>query len=76
MGFDWDRGWRCVAGGVCVHLVLGSLYCWGNITMGKSSVCSVSVKQQMNYCIICSGYEFHPYAPPRNHIQCNVVGVC
>ena len=25
-------GWLCVAGGVSVHLVLGTLYLWGNIT--------------------------------------------
>ena len=36
MDFKLDSGWRCVIGGVCVHLVLGSLYCWGNITMGKN----------------------------------------
>ena len=23
---------RCVLGGLCIHIVLGTLYCWGNIT--------------------------------------------
>lgn len=26
------RGWKCVLGGVSVHLVLGTLYLWSNIT--------------------------------------------
>lgn len=31
------NGWRCVMGGFAVHLVLGSLYCWSNITMAVTS---------------------------------------
>ncbi len=27
-----NPGWRCVIGGFTVHLVLGTLYCWGIIT--------------------------------------------
>jgi len=26
------KGVLCVVGGLCIHLVLGTLYCWGNIT--------------------------------------------
>ena len=31
------EAWRCVAGGFLIHLVLGSLYCWTNITAGVTS---------------------------------------
>jgi hypothetical protein len=24
-----NHGWSCVAGGFLIHLVLGTLYCWG-----------------------------------------------
>lgn len=27
-----NEGVKCVIGGLCIHLVLGTLYCWGNIT--------------------------------------------
>ncbi len=31
------NGWRTVAGGFCIHLVLGTLYCWANITSAVTS---------------------------------------
>ena len=30
-------GWLCVCGGVSIHLVLGCLYLWGNITTAVTS---------------------------------------
>jgi nitrate reductase gamma subunit len=35
MDLNEINGWRCVLGGFMVHLVLGSLYCWSNISMGN-----------------------------------------
>jgi len=32
-----NRGWLCVFGGVLIHLVLGTLYIWGNITNAVTS---------------------------------------
>jgi len=32
-----NYGWFCVAGGVCVHLCIGCLYLWGNITVAVTS---------------------------------------
>ena len=32
-----NRGWLCVFGGVVIHLVLGTLYIWGNITNAVTS---------------------------------------
>eukprot|EP01041_Mallomonas_annulata_P000643 gene643-1243_t len=29
---DFSKGFQCVIGGFLVHLVLGTLYCWGNFT--------------------------------------------
>lgn len=31
------KGWSCVAGGFLIHLVLGTLYCWANITSAVTS---------------------------------------
>lgn len=32
-----NRGWLCVFGGLLIHLVLGTLYIWGNITNAVTS---------------------------------------
>jgi MFS family permease len=31
------RGWSTVVGGFCIHLVLGTLYCWANVTSAVTS---------------------------------------